>query len=335
MSRNIRLFPSYSQRENQTTNHCLLILKMLYEENPKFLSEVLSELLGEGLSGKIGVQFSQQVRRKQSIPDGEITQEPFSIFIETKRGNNFDEGQLLRHLEYLKQRQGKKVLIALGNYEQYEPNTPAFYNVKKTAEADKILFLQISFEDFLDSIKLSNSPKNLVDAINDLEEYFNEENLLPSWKYRLDVVNCAGTYDNVIKHNIYVCTAKGGSYSHHRSLYLGVYRNKQVDWVAKIEAVVDLESEEEFSIKWKNVNKSDEELAETAKISRSYVDDSWYPARVFLLTDLHPTDFRKGTPGGMQSSKRYFDIRNFDIGNVNDAKDLAKKLQGKTWEEYK
>ncbi|NES07347.1 MAG: hypothetical protein F6K22_33860 [Okeania sp. SIO2F4] len=330
MSRNIRLFPSYSQRENQTTNHCLLILKMLYEENPKFLSEVLSKLLGEGLSGIVGVKFTQQVGKKQRIPDGEITQEPFSIFIETKRGSSFDEGQLLRHLESLKQKPGRKVLIALANHEQDEPNDQAFSNVKNIAKADNILFLPISFEYFLESIKLSNLTKNLADAINDLEEYFNEENLLPSWKYRLDVVNCAGTYDDVIKHKIYVCTAKGGSYSHSRSLYLGIYRNKQVDWVAKTEAVVDIESEEEFSLKWKNVNKSDEELAEAAKIRRSYVDDSWYPARVFLLTDLHPTDFRQTTPGGMQSSKQYQ-----NIGNVNNAKDLAEKLQGKTWEEYK
>ncbi|MGD1701032.1 hypothetical protein [Dapis sp. BLCC M229] len=118
--------------------------------------------------------LTQQVRRKQSIPDGEITQEPFSIFIETKRGNNFDEGQLLRHLENLKQKQGAKVLIALANYEQDEPNDQAFLNVKKIAEADKILFLPISFEDFLESIKLTNLPKNLADAINYLEEYFNE-----------------------------------------------------------------------------------------------------------------------------------------------------------------
>ncbi|NET78619.1 MULTISPECIES: hypothetical protein [Okeania] len=329
MSRNIRLFPSYSQRENQTTNHCLLILKMLYEENPKFLSEVLSKLLGEGLSGKVGVKFTQQVRRKQSTPDGEITQEPFSIFIETKRGNNFDEGQLLRHLESLKQKQGAKVLIALANYEQDEPNDPAFSNVKKIAEADKILFLPISFEYFLESIKVEGLSKSLADAIADLEEYFDEENLLPSWKYRLDVVNCAGTYDDVINHNIYVCTAKGGQYSHRRSLYFGVYRNKQVDRVAKIEAVVDIESEDEYSIKWKNVDKSDEELVEIARNRRSYIDNSWYPARVFLLADLHPTNFRKTTPGGMQSSKRYF-----YIGSVNDVTDLAEKLKDETWEQY-
>ena len=81
MSQKIRLFPSYSQKENQTTNHCLLILKMLYEENPKFLSETLSILLGESFSGNVGVQFVQQQKDKKEkgIPDGEISQEPFSI----------------------------------------------------------------------------------------------------------------------------------------------------------------------------------------------------------------------------------------------------------------
>ena len=96
MSRNIRLFPTYSQKENQTTNHCLLILKMLYEEIPKFLSEALGLLFGENFSGTVGVKFIQQRRAKDSVPDGEIFQDSFSVFIETKLGSNFDEKQLLQ-----------------------------------------------------------------------------------------------------------------------------------------------------------------------------------------------------------------------------------------------
>ena len=101
MSRNIRLFPTFSAKENHTTNHCLLILKMLYEENPKFLSESLSLLLGDSFAGSVGVQFVQQrkLRLVNSIPDGEITQEAFSIVIETKLADNFGKIQLLKHLE--------------------------------------------------------------------------------------------------------------------------------------------------------------------------------------------------------------------------------------------
>ncbi|MBK6515728.1 MAG: hypothetical protein IPG04_16920 [Polyangiaceae bacterium] len=34
MGSDITLFSGYSQRENRTTNYCLLVLRMLYEENP-------------------------------------------------------------------------------------------------------------------------------------------------------------------------------------------------------------------------------------------------------------------------------------------------------------
>ncbi|MCT7990341.1 hypothetical protein [Laspinema olomoucense] len=332
MSKNIRLFSNYIQRENQTTNYCLLILKLLYEENPKFLSEVLSTLLGERLSGAVGVKFSQQNRGKKSVPDGTISQEAFLIVIETKRDNRFNLEQLSRHLESMKEQPAIKVLMALGNFEWEEPNPEAFQDIDRLAEEMGVAFAPVSFEQFLQALKLSYLPKNLVDAIADLEEYMNEENLLPSWKYHLDVVNCRVSFDDVLQHQIYVCPATDGSYNHRRSLYFGMYRNKRVEQIGKIEAVVDLESEETSSIKWKkNIDKPDLELVETARSRRSQIDDSWYPARVFILADLHPTDFVKASPGGMQSSKQYFDISHL---NVIDAEDLARKLMGKTWENY-
>lgn len=331
MGKNIRLFSNYVQRENQTTNYCLLILKMLYEENPKYLSEVLSALLGESLSAAVGVKFTQQTRSKQSIPDGKISQDAFSIAIETKRSDRFDQNQLIRHLEALQNEPGIKILLALGNFEWEEPNSDAFLDVNRMAEEIGVTFAPISFEQFLDAIQLSYLPKNLVDAIADLEDYMNEENLLPSWKYFLDVVLCTNSADDVIQYQSYVCPATDGSYNHRRCLYFGLYRNKRVEQVAKIEAVVDLESEESFPIKWNNSEKFDDELVEAARSRRSQVELCGYPARVFLLSDLHPTDFVKSTRGGMQNSKRYFDIKALD---VIDAADLAEKLRGKTWENY-
>src|SRR5260370_33001296 len=69
MSRPITLFSGYSQRENRTTNYCLLILRMLYEENPKFLAQVLSTLVGDDLGDRISVKFRQQARKVASTPD--------------------------------------------------------------------------------------------------------------------------------------------------------------------------------------------------------------------------------------------------------------------------
>lgn len=332
MSRNIRLFPTYSQKENQTTNHCLLILKMLYEENPKFLSEVLSGLLGDDFSGAVGVQFTQQKRGKGSVPDGEITQEPFSILIETKLGNDFDEIQLREHLKTLKDKQGQRVLIALGNFEHDPPSHPCFSKIESKAEEYGVGFAAISFEKIFRAIQLNYLPKNLADAVSDLGEYFEENGLLPSWKYRLDVVNCKMSIENVVKNKVYTCPAQGGQYSHRRSLYFGAYKNKCVEQVARIEAVVDLVSESESnSVVWKNNNQPEEELIKTAIELYQKTGDSSYPMRVFILGDFFRTDFRKASPGGLFGSKKYFDIEKL---NVETVEDLATKLKGKTWENY-
>jgi len=273
----------------------------------------------------------QQRKGNGCIPDGEIIQEPFSIFIETKLGKDFDKTQLIRHLETLEGKQGKKVLIALGNFEQDNPYHPDFSEIEEIAKQKRIFFIGVSFEQLLQAIQLPYLPKTLVDAITDLGEYFDENNLLPSWKYRLDVVNCKIGFEDVVSYNIYNCPTQGGSYNHRRSLYFGTYRNKCVEKIAKIEAVVDLESEDEHNIFWKNCDTSDRELKEIAVEKRKKVGNLSYPTRVFILGDLFDTDFKKDSSGGMQGSKKYFDISKL---NVTDAKDLANKLRGKTWEDY-
>lgn len=331
MSRNIRLFPTYSQKENQTTNHCLLILKMLYEENPKFLSESLSVLLGENFSGTVGVQFAQQRRGKGSVPDGEITQEPFSIFIETKLGSNFDKKQLLDHLRNLQKKQGQKVLLALGNFEQDNAYHPDFPEIERTAKSYDVSFAAVSFEQFLQAIQLPYLPKNLVDAVSDLGEYLDENALLPSWKYRLDVVNCKMSFNSVLQHRVYTCPAQGSQYNHRRSLYFGTYRNKHVEQIAQIDAVVDLDSEDNRVLVWRNSSQSENELIQIAMERCKQAEQFWYPIRVFVLGDLHPTDFIKASSGGMFGNKQYFDIGKL---KVDDAEALAIKLKGKTWENY-
>lgn len=331
MSQKICLFPTFSQKENQTTNHCLLILKMIYEENPKFLSEILSVLLGESFSGRVGVEFMQQKRGKKTVPDGEISQEPFSIFIETKLGNNFGEAQLLGHLETLKDKQGQRILLALGNFEQDIPDHHNFQEVESSAKSYGISFVAISFEQLLQAIQLPLLSKNLADAVSDLGEYLDENALLPSWKYRLDVVSCRISFDSVIQHKVYTCPAQGGQYNHRRSLYFGTYRNKCVEKIAAIEAVVDLESEEDTKLVWRNNGKSEVELIKIATERRQKIGESFYPARVFILGDLFPTNFSKASSGGMQGSKQYFDIGKLQVEN---AEDLATKLRDKTWENY-
>jgi len=85
--REISLFSGYNQKENRHTNYCLLLLKQLYEENPRFLAEALDGITGGEGDSVIGVQFRQQEQHSSTIPDGVIKQQPFTLFVETK---NFD-----------------------------------------------------------------------------------------------------------------------------------------------------------------------------------------------------------------------------------------------------
>ena len=74
---------------------------MLYEENPEFLAEAMNELVGEDFGKEIGVNFSQQEHKGSSVPDGLILQSAFTIYIETKNWDWFQDEQLENHLAAL------------------------------------------------------------------------------------------------------------------------------------------------------------------------------------------------------------------------------------------
>jgi len=332
MSKSISLFSGYSQKENRTTNYCLLILKLLYEENPKYLGEVLATLIGEEVGDQVGVQFRQQEKRAKSVPDGLISQAAFTAYIETKNFDWFYDSQIERHLEALDgESQGLKILLALGNFESTDQDRFAtVHQLCATAYHGRVLFASAGFADLLDALRALTLPKNLSDTIQDFGAYLDEEGLLPNWQYRLDVVNCASpALFEEPKDRVYLCPAKGGSYNHKRSKFFGVYKDKRVGLVAAVEAVIDLTSEVAHQVLWKNEPGHDADLVTRARQKLARWRPGQYPMRVFLLGELAGTDFRKDTPRGMQGSKQYFWV------NAADANELAEQLRGKSWSEWR
>jgi hypothetical protein len=329
----ITLFSGYSQKENRTTNYCLLVLKMLYEENPKFLGEVLSNLIDEELADVVGVQFRQQSRKKASVPDGVILQRPFTIYIETKNFDWFYDGQLEQHLEALHSEVGgTKALVALGNFETLAADRFAkIETICLEKYQGSIYFAAVSFEEFFDALPKDKVSKNLSDMLDDFEAYLDEGGLLPRWKHRLDVVNCSGRPSEITAENVYICPAKSGAYNHSRARFFGMYRGKTVSRVAVIEAVVDLAGNGGSGIRWKNVDTPEAELVARAVEKRNRLRPGADPVRVFLLGPLYETDFKKPTKGGMQTSKRYFDVEKL---GASDAAELAERLRGKSWADY-
>ena len=333
MSGNITLFSGYNQKENRTTNYCLLMLKMLYEENPKFLSEVISSLTDEQVGDYVGVKFTQQQKRGLAIPDGLIRQKPFTLYIETKQYDWFYDEQLERHLDELNKEEGLKILIALGNFEYLsETRFKKIDEICKNIYRNSIVFAAVAFEDFVAAIQAIQLSKNVADAVTDFKGYLDEQGLLPTWQNYLDVVNCATMAYEIREGNAYICPAQGGSYNHSRCKYFGMYREKRVECIALIRAVVDVLSDTTANLRWKNTEETDAELTQSAKSILQQFRPGDYPHRVFVLDKVHETHFVKDTKGGMFGSKQYFDISSL---GVKSAEELAKALEGKTWTNYK
>ena len=333
MGRTVSLFSGYSQRENRVTNYSLLILKMIYEENPKYLGEILGAIVGEDISNHVGVSFRQQERQATTVPDGLIVQLPLTIFIETKNWDWFYDEQLEGHLSSLDNKShGIKVLLALGNFEADRSDRfNELHTLCETQYKRSILFQAVTFEDFLNKLQLPGLSKNLLDAIADFKTFLNEENLLPSWKDWLDVVNCAGLPSDITEGQVYMCPASGGAYSHDRCRYFGMYRSKRVELVAEIEAVVDVDANS-TTLKWNNISDADSDIKNRALTKANKLRPKERPLRVFLLGPLKETDFRKDTPGGMQGSKQYFNISHLGAKNASD---LADRLKGRCWSDMK
>lgn len=337
MGKTISLFPDYSHKENRTTNYCLLLLKMIYEENPKILAEIISGLIGYDISEDVGVKFRQQESKKASVIDGLICQRSFTIYIETKNADQFDDAQLENHLEALKKEgAGLKVLIALGKFEdEHKKPSPKINEKCENTNGDELKFSAISFDDLVNAIEAIEElrlSKHISDAVQDLRGYLEREELLLSWPNLLDVINCAGYPNDVLKDQVYICPVAGGAYSHRRCKYFGMYSEKQVKKLALIKAVIDVESKDHAELLWKNVVQDESVLLKEAKDKVVKLRPGKFPNRIFLLGELYDTSFTKDSWGGMFGSKRYFDISKFKVQNVAE---LADTLEGKEWSELK
>ena len=300
-------------------------------------STYLVSLLSSESDLIVGPSFSQQTKAEESIPDLSIVQRPFSVFFETKLTNWFYVDQTFKHIAGINAQAQDKILFLLSNFDTDEPEAGFTEQIKRARHEYQVTLQPISFEEFVQTLEGVRSSEKYKKMLNEFTNYLDRSDLLPKWKYLLDVVNCAGSV-NELDSNVYICPDTGGAYSHRRAKYLGSYAHKQVDKIFEIRAVVSIERNlGEGLIKWNNTGETEATLSDEARnIIRNFNnrldENKSTPLQVFLLDRGEQTHFLKTTSGGMFSSKKYF--WNIAIGHKN-SKELAEFLDGRSWNEFK
>jgi len=334
MSREISIFSDYHQKENSLTNYCGLLMKLLYEDDPKSFEELLTTLIETDTNIFVGPNFTQQTKKEKSIPDLAITQKSFSVFFETKTTDWFYQDQIERHINGFNSNTETKILFLLSNFDSNNLEERFKDEIEK-AKNKNVIVQPITFEDFVGSIEKVCSSEYLIKLLDEFKLYLDRNGHLPKWKYLLDVVNCKGTL-NEIQEGVYMCPDTGGAYSHRRAKYFGPYANKKISEIWEIKAIVVVDKDfSEIKVKWNNTTKKEKELKEQAEEKvRNWqyrIDENKSVLlQVFLLENKSETNFIKDTSGGMQQSKKYF----WDIAtDCNNSEELANKLTNKNWSE--
>ena len=293
----VSYFQRYSQRENHVTNNTLLILRHFYQASPHKIRDVFSELADADIS--IGLTFQQQVKESSSVPDALISQESLSIYIETKLGAWLEPSQLTRHIESISgsvNDRSKRVLFGLTT----EP-------IEKEVREELI--------------KKSK-----------------EEGLLQVGKI-MSAFACRISKSENLQYQLYFQDPVWPSKA--RSKFIGLYSDKTISHLAEISSVVVgyYTSEQEKFIE-EDIEKgelSEEQecrIVEAAKACTYYGNFAEHSHRYYLFDEVHETNFYKSSPGPMRRLRDFNLVDCLDYENQKNysAGDVAKNLQGKSWE---
>lgn len=351
----ISLFPTppSKQKENFVTNYCGLMLKLIYENNPVRFEKLISQITSEDNQGvSVLPQFEQQKKADMSIPDMQIIQRGYALYFETKiTGDSFKIEQIEKHIEGIRKNEptdSAKVLFLLANYQNNEESLEDIFGnkeaqrLRKLAEAHKISLIMLSFENFLEEVKKAVAGSYLEKIGEEFEYFLSKEDLLPRWKYLLDVVNCGKTIGEFAR-GYYVCPAEGSAYHHKKAKYLGGYNSKKVAYVAEVAAMAVVGYENgKYDVEkiWNDKKLSDEEITKRAieglELDSERIEyvKKGNSLQIFILADVVECNFQKDTSGGMFGSKVYFELDKCLKKDFANTQELAEFLNSKKWSDF-
>jgi hypothetical protein len=331
----IRYFQRYSQKENVVTNNTLSFLYKLYLHSRTKFENVLNGLEENAPEISVGPRFNQQIGKGRSIIDGLLRQESFTIAIETKLYGKYDEPQLKRHYEHLRE-SDIGILIAIAKNkpsDELVTRTRAFFSVQDPSAH----FYPTTFEDLILAVEAELNPHD-QEMVLILEDYraFCEENDLIDFQDRTLLAVPAGhsLQENLATGIYYESTSR----NHSRGFdYLGLYHSRALRLVGKIEVIVETTYEHgqlkvSQEIRGKASAKQREDIASLIEGTKTGYG-LHEKIRFYLVDAFTPTIYQKNSPGPLRG-KKYFHLDQLpDVDFTTDLSgpQLAAQLDQKQW----
>lgn len=340
--RNITIFSPFSKNENDISNYCAAMMKLIYQDSPMQFNRLMEMLfIDYGDVPFFGPEFSQQSivqstnpSKKKSISDISITQSCINVVFETKKSwYGFSTKQINRYITKLSSDECccQKYLVLLSNFDGKDWNSiPAIANAIK---APDVTLVPVDFEQLIDAMMEVSNNEFILQLLEELYLYLDDLGVLPSWKYRMEIINCRQSMGDVEKYNVYWCP---DSYPHKRAMFFATYADKTINHIYRIRSIVKLsynasKGDTEAEIIHNNVSKNNVPamLAEAKNIIDTYrpTEVRHHDMKVFLLDERKDIIFTKTSRGGMMASKMYVE----QINKNYKSSDIASKLNNDTW----
>lgn len=335
----IHYFQRYYQKENVATANTMLLLSRLYSySSEKFFKVLKSKFFSDLFEPEIS--FTLQEYNENSIPDAVIHQESFKIVIETKLKGEFSVNQLVRHLNSFKDEK-YKVIITLD---------PKVMSDKKKAEFEKelivynssqkypVIHVNTTFELLANAIEeeIDSRDYEMQEVLEDYRNYCYNDGLIlgaDSWKFMR--MQLAGTtFDFNVQEGIYYDKASRGFREH---TYLGLYKNKSIKAIGKINAKITAEETSDGIVYHTEYGELTEEKKEKILLAIKNGDSNGYDLRTvkhryFFVEKFYETDFKKITPGAPMGT-RIFDLSKFiNIDKNSTTEEIVELLKEKVWD---
>lgn len=343
-------FQRYHQKENVATANTLLLISRLYDLSPRIFFNFF-RTLGFFQNEDLELSLALQKKDKKSIPDAVISQPGFKILIETKRGDHFDLKQLENHLEGFENEQCKyKRLLTLSSgpmpdnekkeLETLIRNCNAQLNTNcKDQNKEFVEHKHILFDDLIEAAFEVVDEKDplITEIINDYQEYCYDSELISDAENRMRAHTSGSSMELNKELNLYYNGADKGWKGQN---YIGLYANKAVRAIGKIEKIVVVESRNgsleklAFQPEKPEYRPTDEEKNRIRKaIDRAKTlghNLLTSPQRFFLVDNFYETDF-KAIDSWIQREK-IFKLTDF-LGKPlpESTEKIAELLKQKTW----